>query len=130
MLIMFRGQISCEIAEGNMWDLWNIDVLKRHLSENVHLECMCKFLRIRHRSLKNHLLTESDTDSKTRAEFNESQTEPVKILLDNAIAISINSSILPVQNIHDHKAKHATLPENFWQQTKHFSLLSVLSFHI
>jgi hypothetical protein len=65
---------------------------------------------------------ESNTDRKSRLEFNErqrSQDEEVKLLIDNVLlAISVNSSMPSVHNIHQHMAKYVTLPESL--RTKNY----------
>ena len=78
----------------------------------------------------NNLLTESTLDRQTKNEMNDRQRsvdEQVKILIDSVLlAISMNASMLSIQEIHDHLAKYVTIPESWRSKNYAFEFVECI----
>ena len=74
-------------------------------------------------------MSESVVDRQLRVELNERQRtgEQAKILIDNVLlAISMNSSMLSVLEIHDHMAKYVTIPESWRSKNYAFEFVECI----
>ena len=99
-----------DFSTGKRWDDCKMDYLKRHVTQKIHLDSVSK-LRSQKSGGLHRLLTESAEDREKRKELSKRKTadiNEIKILIDNVLlAISMNVSMLSVQDIHDHMAKYA-----------------------
>ena len=122
---------ACDFAAGKFWDLWKLDYLEGHIVQKVHLDSLTKLKRMNSGSNINNLLTESTLDRQTKNEINDRQRsvgEQVKILIDNVLlAISMNASMLSVQEIHDHLAKYVTIPESWRSKNYAFEFVECIN---
>src|SRR6201995_3805164 len=128
--ICAEAKSTCDFAIGKSWDMWKLDYLKRHLSQKIHMDSVAKLKRIKSGSGIQTLLTESTDDRQRRTEDCERQRsgEKVKVLIDNVLlAISMNSSMLAVQEIHDHMAKYVTIPESWRSKNYAFEFIECIN---
>ncbi|KAK0044069.1 E3 SUMO-protein ligase [Biomphalaria pfeifferi] len=89
---------------------------KKHLGQKAHVDSVTK-LKNQRRGILKSMLTESKEEREMRKEIAQRQQatpDEVKILIDNVLlAIKINSSMLSVQDIHDHVGKYVKIPESW-----------------
>ena len=95
---------SCDFTVGKFWDQWKMDDMKKHILHKINFDSPAKLRRLKSGCSINNLFTESTINWETR--LDRSSGEQVKIPVDNALlAISMNASVLSVQEIHHHVAK-------------------------
>ena len=114
-----------------MWTEWKLDYLKRHIQQKSNLNA---FGIVRRRKMGmgiGTLLQESTKDQEKRNELShkkKSNPEQVKIVIDNILlAIKMNASMLSVQEIHDHMAKYASIPEGWRNKNYAFEFVNSIN---
>jgi Domain of unknown function (DUF4371) len=124
------AEAKCDFANGKTWDMWKLDYLKRHITQKIHLDSIRKLKRKEAGTGINCLLTESEGGRELRIEMNDRQRskgEQVKILIDNVLlALSMNTSMLSVMDIHDHMAKYLKLPESWRSKNYGFEFVECI----
>lgn len=115
--ICCEAKIASEFSEGKVWTEWKLEYLKRHIQQKSHLKAAGIVRRCTMGMGIGTLLGESAKDQEKKNELSlikKSNPEEVKVLIDNILlAIKINSSMLSVQQIHDHMAKYLSIPESW-----------------
>ncbi|KAK0062779.1 E3 SUMO-protein ligase [Biomphalaria pfeifferi] len=113
--ICVKAGATSEWTSGKTWTDWKVDHLKKHLGQKAHVDSVTK-LKNQSRGILKSMLTESKEEREMRKEIAQRQQatpDEVKILIDNVLlAIKINSSMLSVQDIHDH-GKYVKIPESW-----------------
>lgn len=114
--VCMKAKAGGDWVTGKKWNELKIDYPKRHLSHKTHGECVTR-LRTQAKGLLKSCLSESAEDSEHRKELStrrQASANEAKILIDNVfLAIKLNSSMLSVQEIHNHVAKYAKIPDEF-----------------
>lgn len=124
---------SGDFATGKRWDDWKIDYLKRHVTQKSHLDSVST-LRLQKTGGLPRLLNESADDRAARKENSlrkSADIEEVKILIDNVLlAISMNISMLSVQDLHDHMSKYVSLPNSWRSKNYAFEFVECINDHV
>jgi hypothetical protein len=93
-----------EFTSGKKWNKWNLDELKRHSKQEVHVNSIIKLQNLKKGGIV-RILTETKEDWKLSVEVTErkrTDADMVKILIGNVIlAIKVNASMLSVQDNYD-----------------------------
>ncbi|KAK0053620.1 E3 SUMO-protein ligase [Biomphalaria pfeifferi] len=114
--ICVKAGATSEWTSGKTWTDWKVEHLKKHLGQKAHVDFVTK-LKNQSRGILKSMLTESKEEREMRKEIAQRQQatpDDVKILIYNVLlAIKINSSMLSVQDIHDHVGKYVKIPESW-----------------
>ncbi|XP_078530278.1 zinc finger protein 862-like [Lissotriton helveticus] len=131
-----EAKIVGDFSTGKKWsDGWKLDYLKRHLISKVHESAMV-ILRNRSAAARfgfgvRAMLTETVTDKANRMEVVERQRflpEEIKILINNVLlAMKMNTSMLSVQDIHDHLALYVKIPDSWRSKNYAFEFLEAIN---
>jgi hypothetical protein len=125
-----KARCTNEWTTGKSWSDWKVDHFKRHLTQKYHTEAITK-LRNQSRGLLKTILTESVQEREIRKEFaqrKQATPDEVKVLIDNVLlAVKINSSMLSVQDIHDHVAKYVKIPESWRSKNYAFEFINCIN---
>ncbi|XP_078520370.1 E3 SUMO-protein ligase KIAA1586-like [Lissotriton helveticus] len=131
-----EAKIVGDFSTGKKWsDGWKLDYMKRHLLSKVHESAMV-ILRNRSAAARfgfgvRAMLTETATDKANRMEVVERQRsmpEEIKILINNVLlAVKMNTSMLSVQDIHDHLALYVKIPDSWRSKNYAFEFLEAIN---
>ncbi|XP_078504219.1 uncharacterized protein LOC144762807 [Lissotriton helveticus] len=131
-----EAKIVGDFSTGKKWsDGWKLDYLKRHLISKVHESAMV-ILRNRSAAARfgfgvRAMLTETATDKANRMEVVERQRslpEEIKILINNVLlTVKMNTSMLSVQDIHDHLALYVKIPDSWRSKNYAFEFLQAIN---
>ncbi|XP_078496597.1 uncharacterized protein LOC144752589 [Lissotriton helveticus] len=131
-----EAKIVGDFSTGKKWsDGWKLDYLKRHLISKVHESAMV-ILRNRTAAARfgfgvRAMLTETATDKANRMEVvvrQRSLPEEIKILINNVLlAVKMNTPMLSVQDIHDHLALYAKIPDSWRSKNYAFEFLEAIN---
>ncbi|XP_069088049.1 E3 SUMO-protein ligase KIAA1586-like isoform X1 [Pleurodeles waltl] len=130
-----EAKIAGDFSTGKKWsDGWKLDYLKRHLSSKVHESAL---VTLRNKSTAARLgfgvrtmLTETASDRANRLEVVERQRslpEEIKILINNVLlTVKMNTSMLYVQDVHDHVALYVKIPDSWRSKNYAFEFLEAI----
>jgi phage terminase large subunit-like protein len=100
-----------EFTSGKNWNEWKLDYLKQHLKQKVQLDSVIKSQNLK--KGRNSMYSYRNTWWSKVTERKKTNADLEKVVIDNVIlTIKINTSMLYVQDIHDHLAKYTTIPES------------------
>ncbi|XP_069073378.1 uncharacterized protein [Pleurodeles waltl] len=131
-----EAKIAGNLSTGKKWsDGWKLDYLKCHLFRKVHESAL---VTLRNKSAAarlgfgvRNMLTKTASDRGNRLEVAEphrSKPEEIKILINNVLlAVKMNTSMLSVQDIHDHVALHVKIPDSWRSKNCAFEFLEAIN---